>query len=294
VLEHLHSSTLFSSCLVTISDWCCRPTEPAFGAEEESSGHVLIFPRTGLFVERRGDRDDVVGDPTRVLFFKPKELYRVAHPVSGGDDCTSIRFNDAAVIAFGRRNETSPFQLRSVASPPTMTLVLHRLRQNLLRRRAADPLAIEEAAASLLIQAGALVGSRHSRKQAPRRAETRQAHRDLAYAARVALAKKFREKVTLDSLARAVFSSPFHLARVFQRETGITLHAQLNRLRLRRALDEIADGVPDLTRLALELGFSSHAHFTHAFIREFGQPPSTIRRFLSSTTLRKANRKIPG
>jgi AraC-like DNA-binding protein len=32
--------------------------------------------------------------------------------------------------------------------------------------------------------------------------------------------------------------------------------------------------------LALELGFSSHSHFTDAFRREFGKAPSEIRKIL--------------
>jgi AraC-like DNA-binding protein len=79
---------------------------------------------------------------------------------------------------------------------------------------------------------------------------------------------------------------------VFRRETGITLHAQLNRLRLRRALHEIADGAPDLTRLALDLGFSSHAHFTHAFTREFRHTPSRIRCFLARRSSEKVSRNL--
>lgn len=283
---------------MTISDWCCRPTDPAFGHEENASGQVLVFPRTGLFVERRGGRDDIVGDSTRVHFFNRNEAYRVAHPVSGGDDCTSIRFDDKALIEFLRHDDPSVgetpslFRLPSVGSTPAMTLVLHRLRQNLRRRTAPDALAAEEDAASLLIEASAIATRQQERKLKPMRPERRKAHRELVYASRVVLAKRFREKVTLDMLARAVFSSPFHLARVFRRETGISLHAQLNRLRLRRALHEIADGAPDLTQLALDLGFSSHAHFTHAFTREFGQSPSRSRRYLVSAALRKVSRNL--
>src|SRR5438552_861806 len=42
----------------------------------------------------------------------------------------------------------------------------------------------------------------------------------------------FCDKVTLHDIARAIFSSPFHLAHVFRRETGGTLHSHLSRLRL--------------------------------------------------------------
>jgi AraC-like DNA-binding protein len=57
-------------------------------------------------------------------------------------------------------------------------------------------------------------------------------------------------------------------------------------------LEHLADGKPDLTMLALDLGFSSHAHFSHAFRREFGSAPSRLRsspkklrRFVSNTPL---------
>jgi AraC family transcriptional regulator len=100
------------------------------------------------------------------------------------------------------------------------------------------------------------------------------------------LARRFRDKLSLTELARAVFSAPFHLARIFHRETGVSLHQQQNRLRLRHALEHLADGKPDPTMLALDLGFSSHAHFTHTFRNEFGYAPSEFNRQLSMRGLR--------
>jgi AraC-like DNA-binding protein len=249
----------------------------------------LVFPRTGLFVERRSGRD-AIADSTRVHFFNRNETYRVAHPVAGGDDCTSIRFDDGALIDLLAHDDpsvadrASPFRVNSAGTTGAMTLVLHRLRRNLRALRPTDALAIEEEAGFLLSEASASARRLEGGPAQPARPATRKAHRELVHAARLVLAKTFREKVTLNGLARAVFSSPFHLARVFRRETGLSIHTQLNRLRLRRALQEIADGIPDLTKLALDLGFSSHAHFTQAFVREFGQSPSRIRRALRPRT----------
>jgi AraC family transcriptional regulator len=305
--DHLHCDELFSSSLVTISDWCCRPIEPAFGAEEESSGHVIIFPRTGVYVERRAGRENVVADPTRVLFFNAGETYRVAHPVAGGDDCTTIRFDTKALVEFARLEEPFasgrgqrprlqreencvPFKSPAVGSTNAMVLILHRLRRNLLSRRAPNMLAVEEDAAALLSQAREVESQRRGRKREPVRVDTRKAHRDLVYASRILLSERFREKLSLSDIARTVFSSPFHLARIFRRETGSSLHGYQNRLRLRAALHEIADGARDFTRLGLELGFSSHAHFSYAFHRDFLASPSEIRKQLSSERLRKLSR----
>ena len=105
------------------------------------------------------------------------------------------------------------------------------------------------------------------------------AHRDLANAASALLATRFAEPLTLPALARRLGTSPFHLARVFRRATGRSLHALRTALRLRAAIEPLLDGgADDLTRLALELGFSSHSHFSAAFRAAFAVPPTRLRR----------------
>lgn len=55
------------------------------------------------------------------------------------------------------------------------------------------------------------------------------------------------------------------------------IHCYLNGLRLRAALELVVEGTGDLGELALELGFSSHSHFTAAFRKEFGMSPRAVR-----------------
>jgi AraC-like DNA-binding protein len=59
---------------------------------------------------------------------------------------------------------------------------------------------------------------------------------------------------------------------------GRTLHGHRNELRLRAALDQLPDSRRHLSRLALELGYASHSHFTAAFRRRFGASPDWLRR----------------
>ena len=114
-------------------------------------------------------------------------------------------------------------------------------------------------------------------RQLAARASTERAHRDWAVHAQEALNRRFREPTSLDELAREVHCSPYHLARVFRRETGRTIHAYLVQLRLREALERL-DRATDLTQLALSLGFASHSHFTDAFRGTYGVSPSSLRR----------------
>jgi AraC-like DNA-binding protein len=110
-----------------------------------------------------------------------------------------------------------------------------------------------------------------------KRKDTDVDHAERAEAAKTYLASRIGERVTLDDVARAVHTSPFHLARIFHEQTGVPVHRYLTHLRLRASLERLLEGTEDITTVALELGFSSHSHFTDAFRREFGRAPSDIR-----------------
>jgi AraC-like DNA-binding protein len=173
--------------------------------------------------------------------------------------------------------------------------------RGLAREDALDPMAVDEAVLGLIAQSigaayavrgmrprdGVTVGDSvpvGDRSYGGLRAGTRRAHADWAEHAKLVLAARYRAPLSLDDVARAVHCSPYHLCRVFRRHTGTSIHQYLTRLRLRAALDRLMDAGPDLTRLALDAGFSSHSHFTTAFTREFGAPPSTVR----TTSARRA------
>jgi AraC family transcriptional regulator len=94
--------------------------------------------------------------------------------------------------------------------------------------------------------------------------------------AKAFLEAELANRIRLIDVARAVGTSPAHLTVLFRRVEGIPLHRYLIRLRLSRALVQLpyAD---DLTKLALDVGFSSHSHFTAAFRRAYGVTPSQVR-----------------
>jgi AraC-like DNA-binding protein len=136
-------------------------------------------------------------------------------------------------------------------------------------------------ASPLLATAGGRVGAttkgRSPASSTESRAETRERHGDQVAAACAFLAARYRDPIRLGEVAKAVGSSPFHLARIFKRVMGVSVHAYLDRLRLEAALAELTQGTRSLTDLAYDLGFSSHSHFTTRFTRAFGLPPSAIR-----------------
>ena len=102
------------------------------------------------------------------------------------------------------------------------------------------------------------------------------AHRAIADACRELVAKRLGERLSLGAIASAVGVSQFHLARLFRRDAGMTLHRYIHELRLRASLERVADG-EDLARVAVDLGYATHSHFTSHFRSAFGVTPSELR-----------------
>ena len=93
----LQAHLLYRSESVAIYDVCCRPLFREHGPEERSSGHHIVFPRSGMFLKLVAGRE-FVADPNHALFFNQAEPYRVAHPVDGGDDCTVFEFRSQLLL----------------------------------------------------------------------------------------------------------------------------------------------------------------------------------------------------
>jgi AraC family transcriptional regulator len=111
-----------------------------------------------------------------------------------------------------------------------------------------------------------------------RRRDPNRARRCYVQDAKTLLQQRFRERLRLDDVARALHVSTFHLCRLFKEETGMPIHRYLNHLRLRYALRELVQGETELAELAMAVGFSCQSHFTTAFRKEFGVSPGEARR----------------
>jgi AraC-like DNA-binding protein len=100
---------------------------------------------------------------------------------------------------------------------------------------------------------------------------------DLVEAAKTTIATNLDRNVALHELCSALRCSPWQLCRAFRRATGQTLTNYRHALRMQIALERLQQQDTDLTELALELGYSSHSHFTYVFHRHLGITPSQVR-----------------
>jgi AraC family transcriptional regulator len=91
------------------------------------------------------------------------------------------------------------------------------------------------------------------------------------------ISDRLDEKITLAQLAQVAGLSMFHFARSFTRAMGVSPSRYVNRMRLERAMAEIAAGKLSLAEIAFKAGFSSQASFTRAFYRVTGLTPGEYR-----------------
>ena len=290
--------TLFQSDTLRIEDYRCRGQQADHEDEECAERHEIVLPRAGTFV-RRDASGSIVADVNQILFFHAEQPYQISHPVTGGDRSTVFVLSHRALMDLIRAFDPSvddrqdrPFPAGYMLVRTQQRLVQYQLLETVEGITSLDPLAVEEDVLGLLgdiIRDVFLARGKLTRQIHP---TTARAHADLTHHTRLIVNAHFRESCTLDMLARAVHTSPYHLSRVFRRETGLSIHRYRQRVRLFHALERLAaysDGY--LTDLALDLGFSSHSHFSTAFRQEFGLTPSQFRQQMTATCVREM-RKI--
>ena len=83
---------------------------------------------------------------------------------------------------------------------------------------------------------------------------------------------------SLSEMGMRVGLSPSHFAKKFRQSTGLSLHRFVNRRRIRASLESLRDQSHPLAHTALDLGFSSQAHFTHTFSSLTGMTPAKYRK----------------
>jgi AraC family transcriptional regulator len=296
----LQFRTLHETCLVSVRDYVCRACRGGPTPEEYSESDNIVLMRSGAFCKHFGRRS-VTADVNQAVFFSKGSTYRVSHPADCGDRGT-VLVPAPAVLADIIRELDSTIDDRSerpfpFVTGPCVKGVFLRHRELVTRLEGAalqplEPLWADETALQLVADVLEAAFARHGLPPKKSRVETEAEHAELAEAVKSLLARRLCERITLNELAQGLDASPFHLARVFQTQTGVPVHRYLSRLRLRTALDRLEAGARDLTALALELNFSSHSHFTDAFRREFGFTPSNFRKAKGRHTLSEISKNL--
>ncbi|HEX2252238.1 MAG TPA: AraC family transcriptional regulator [Thermoanaerobaculia bacterium] len=285
---YLDNRWLYSGGGLTVTRWWCSVPFAELTEEHRRDAHTVALVHRGSYL-LESPRGRGLVDGTAAALYNPGEPFRGAHPNGCGDEGTALLLAPELVRLLVRRHRPAAADRDAPGFPDLVGHVTPRawLRHRLLLaaiHHGEEALAVDEAAQHLLNElASCLLAPDHG-NAAGCRPDPRQPADPRPYAERAALHLQthFRGKVHLADVARAAYTSPFHLARLFRARTGTTVHRYLTRLRLQAALDELARCRGDLGQVAREVGFATHSHFTSAFRRELGCTPSEVRRALAS------------
>jgi AraC-like DNA-binding protein len=243
-----------------------RDLNDEFSHESDTPRTQIVFPIQGLHYIGTGPRE-VLLDLNQVAFVPRGITTKDRHPSFGDVVCIVVT--------------PSPELLDEVwhgpyAGLPEDSCVIRpiepadQMRAGLLATRAcheADNTASEEILVAML------------RRSVGRRSDgaVLATSRSLALVAKVKeLLATTGELLSLSQIAKAIGASPAYLTDLFHRIEGMPIYRYQTRLRLARALGQLPHA-EDITQLALELGFSSHSHFSSTFRSTFGITPSNYR-----------------
>jgi AraC-like DNA-binding protein len=265
------NTVVYQSDLVTIGAWRCDREYPKFSDTGPVRQDCFVFPRTAVTIEHE-DAPAFVANPNIVTFYNDSERYVRREISAEGDRCDwyAVRRDLAreAVRAVRTDVDDAPFAWHRGRCDARTYLLQRRLFNGVVSGAIADSMAVDEAVLALL---DGVIGARECPSHEAKR-------RGVIHDVERMLSARFDEDLDLPQIAAHVGVSVYHLCRTFREGTGLALHQYLRQLRIRHGLEKVCETASPLSRIAVDLGFAHHSHFTSAFRRDFAVTPSELRR----------------
>ena len=270
--DELNVRLLLQTGTIGIRDVICGGTCRHKSQTECATATHLVFPYRGVFVRHVGSVA-TVAEANQLVFFNDAQDYEISHPVGGGDACLSISIDHELLRELSPRNQLFD-GTAAVFRPPRRGIdpraqALVALLRHSLARGAIETLEAETLTLTLIRRS---LGARTSHARA-----SSYGRQKLVDRTKLVLSSDPARRWTLGEIAGEIGVSPVYLTQLFAQVEGIPLYRYQLRLRLARALD-LLGSYDSLTMLGLDLGFSSHSHFSAAFRQLYGRTPAEFQR----------------
>ncbi len=269
-----YRAVLHHSSLALVEDSSVSAALPPPSGYE--TRHQVALPYFGIFGYSVAKKRWLF-DPNRILFVSPGWEFFDDHPVSGLGHAALLINPSRSVLdeicgGLGP-NRNSAFNSVSRASTMNLRLLIHQV------------LRMGPSFEGTLYKDEWVIHTLREAIETP--PQTYRKSRRLIDRAKEVLHAYGCDRLSLKFIAKEVGVSPVYLTQEFSRSEGTPLYQYQLRLRLSRALLELPH-CDDITGLALDLGFSSHSHFSSVFRKTFGLTPSVYR----CSTFRQPNTRV--
>lgn len=267
---------LFRSDVVKVGCFECTASHPSFARTASLDNDVFVVLRRPLWIRRNSGSYRFV-EPGGILMHRAGSTLERRCAEDAGERTYWFGMHPEVFVETLRRYGLSTDEMGGalIAEPRfryRLALFIKRFMSGTM-----STLAVEEEVLSLFIEICERRADR-LRAASKTRLDTTARQRRLVDKARAYLDAHLTETIGLEVVAHAAGTSMYHLCRVFREQTGITMHAYRTGQRLGQALDRLVDdATPNLSELALELGFCSHSHLSRVFQKQMGMPPSSLR-----------------
>jgi AraC family transcriptional regulator len=278
-------ATLYRSAFGRVEILRCNGRHALARRREFASRLHFTLPLAGSFVWH-ADQDSVFADPTTLLCTHEGESFRMSHP-NGGDHSLVLSPSEEVLSHLSERAAAAGLagRRRLFLAPARAQLLAHRFYADpttKLDAVAADESLVQFFESVALSQpAGDPLGGSPGDGHVRRSPDDSLVRRALDYVHHTS-----EPLLTLKNIASAMHVRAAYLTHAFAERTGQPLYRYIMSLKLSRALHRIATADEDLTTIALDLGFSSHSHFSALFKARYGLTPSQVRRGASKHSLR--------
>ena len=263
-----------------VTDFKCHCDVCSVSQVEYNDSFCISFIRKGFFEYRVFKRNNEVY-AGRVHLSKPDYEHTTRHIDQQPDITTTIEFTASFFEHISSHYKEASWFLRNhdlhalvLQCGPATEILYHRL-MTVLGNKGHDKLKIDELVFSILDHVMGIAGNE---KQVPVLPESLiNNHLGTIERAKEYLLQHFREDISLQQLATHCHVSPFHFSRIFKSVLRTPPHKYLNEIRLHHARLLVETTNTPVADIAFDCGFSSAEHFTTAYKKMFGQPPSVHR-----------------
>ena len=274
---------VFETPIVRAARFRCDARDPRFRDCGPAANFAVVFPRTAVWLRYSGARS-FVADPSVATLYNPGQEYTRDKISPDGDRCDWFGVAPQLAVDIATSIDARAHDHHDMAFDAQFARIdrhLYLEQRKLFARLERNEVETLEAEETIIALVTAVLNRAHETRAAMSKQE-KEARLDLVQRAKAALGRNLFNHASLNDIARELSVSPFYLCRVFREGTGSTLHEFKTDLRIRHALERIADKSVDLSRIAFECGFSSHSHFTAQVRQRLGETPSSLRGVLAS------------